>query len=72
MAIFKAVTAAICMLALTSIVALGADAEDQRHHAVSLIDTPKYPANYKHFDYVNPDAPKGGSLRLSAHTPCPS
>lgn len=26
----------------------------------------KYPADFKHFDYVNPDAPKGGSLKRSA------
>ncbi|WP_079854663.1 extracellular solute-binding protein [Pseudomonas aeruginosa] len=26
----------------------------------------KYPADFKHFDYVNPDAPKGGSLRRSS------
>ena len=37
----------------------------QRHHAVSLIDTPKYPADFKHFDYVNPDAPKGGLVRMA-------
>jgi microcin C transport system substrate-binding protein len=24
----------------------------------------KYPANFRHFDYVNPDAPKGGTLTL--------
>ena len=34
-------------------------------HAMTLYDeAPKYPANFKHFDYVNPDAPKGGVLRL--------
>ncbi len=26
---------------------------------------PKYPADFKHFDYVNPDAPRGGDLVLS-------
>ena len=26
---------------------------------------PKYPKDFKHFDYVNPDAPKGGTIRLS-------
>ncbi|HEY1029532.1 MAG TPA: extracellular solute-binding protein [Pseudomonas sp.] len=35
-------------------------------HAVTLYDEPpKYPANFKHFDYVNPDAPKGGIFRQS-------
>ena len=33
-------------------------------HALTLYDEPpKYPANFQHFDYVNPDAPKGGTLR---------
>lgn len=37
-------------------------------HAITLYDEPpKYPANFKHFDYVNPDAPKGGTLRLSGN-----
>ncbi|GGI17850.1 extracellular solute-binding protein [Oxalicibacterium faecigallinarum] len=34
-------------------------------HAFSLYDTPKYPAGFSHFDYVNPDAPKGGDLFLA-------
>jgi microcin C transport system substrate-binding protein len=33
--------------------------------AVALGYTPKYSANFNHFDYVNPDAPKGGELILS-------
>lgn len=33
-------------------------------HAVTLYnEPPKYPANFQHFDYVNPDAPKGGIFR---------
>ncbi|MBR1222119.1 ABC transporter substrate-binding protein [Bradyrhizobium sp. U87765 SZCCT0131] len=32
-------------------------------HALSLFDDIKYPADFKRFDYVNPDAPKGGSVR---------
>ena len=36
-----------------------------RHHALSLIGKPKYPADFKHFDYVNPDAPKGGLVRMA-------
>lgn len=33
-------------------------------HAVTLYDEPpKYPAGFKHFEYANPDAPKGGTLR---------
>ena len=33
-------------------------------HAVTLYDEPpKYPANFTHFEYTNPDAPKGGTFR---------
>ncbi|MCW5722794.1 MAG: ABC transporter substrate-binding protein [Devosia sp.] len=33
-------------------------------HADSLTEAPKYPQGFAHFDYVNPDAPKGGTVRL--------
>src|SRR5262249_29881449 len=32
-------------------------------YAVSLYGEPKYPADFKHFDYVNPNAPKGGTIK---------
>ena len=32
--------------------------------SVGLGYTPKYPVDFKHFDYVNPDAPKGGQVIL--------
>jgi microcin C transport system substrate-binding protein len=32
-------------------------------HALSLFGNIKYPADFKRFDYVNPDAPKGGVAR---------
>ena len=60
-------------LVLLGLAASAASAQDapqakdapQRHHAVSLIGAPKYPADFKHFDYVNPDAPKGGLVRMA-------
>ena len=33
--------------------------------SIGLGYTPKYPANFKHFDYVNPNAPKGGKIIMS-------
>ena len=33
-------------------------------HALSLFGDIKYPADFKHFDYVNPNAPKGGVARM--------
>ncbi|MGB0361206.1 MAG: ABC transporter substrate-binding protein, partial [Endozoicomonas sp.] len=32
-------------------------------HAISLYGTPKYPEDFQHFNYVNPDAPKGGTIK---------
>lgn len=35
-------------------------------HAMTLYnEAPKYPSNFTHFDYTNPQAPKGGTLRLA-------
>ncbi len=39
-----------------------AEAEDWRH-GLSLFDDLKYPPGFKQFDYVNPNAPKGGLVR---------
>jgi len=33
-------------------------------HAYATYGAPKYPRGFAHFDYVNPDAPKGGTLYL--------
>ena len=35
-------------------------------HALSLFGDIKYPEGFKHFDYVNPNAPQGGTVRQSA------
>jgi microcin C transport system substrate-binding protein len=37
-----------------------------KHHALSLIGKPAYGPDFKHFDWVNPDAPKGGRVREMA------
>lgn len=34
-------------------------------HGLSIYGDLKYGPDFKHFDYVNPDAPKGGTLRLA-------
>ncbi|MCH2095387.1 MAG: extracellular solute-binding protein [Rhodobacteraceae bacterium] len=37
-----------------------------RSHGYSFFGDLTYPADYKHFDYVNPNAPKGGEITVSA------
>ncbi len=44
-------------------------AADEWHHALSLVKPPKYGPDFKHFDWVNPDAPKGGSVTMSDSDP---
>jgi len=41
-------------------------AEQTWRHGLSLFGTLKYPAGFPHFDYVNPQAPKGGLVRQIA------
>jgi microcin C transport system substrate-binding protein len=35
-------------------------------HAIAMHGTPKYPAGFPHFDYVDPAAPKGGKFKVAA------
>jgi len=50
------------VLACMSLAALAAPT-----HALTVYgETPRYAESFRHFDYVNPDAPKGGTLRRSA------
>jgi len=37
-------------------------AEPNPAHAIAMHGAPKYPSDFTHFDYVNPDAPKGGAI----------
>ena len=39
--------------------------EPQYRHGVSFFGEFKYPPGFEHYDYVNPDAPKGGTLVLA-------
>ena len=41
-------------------------AVNKQHHALSLVGEPRFGPDFKHFDWVNPDAPKGGVVRLWA------
>jgi microcin C transport system substrate-binding protein len=53
------VALAFAMLGLAA-----APAAAEPRHGLSIFGDLKYPADFKHFDYVNPDAPKGGRISL--------
>src|SRR5438477_10992569 len=38
--------------------------EETESHGMSAFHDLKYPADFKHFDYINPNAPKGGVARM--------
>ena len=42
----------------------GGDFTGRWVHAFAAYGAPKYAEGFAHFDYVNPDAPKGGTLKL--------
>ena len=62
-------TFAIGAAALGSVLApVGKAAESPERHGISAFGDLKYQAGFKHFDYVNPSAPKGGVFSQVAPT----
>ncbi|MGH6814863.1 MAG: extracellular solute-binding protein [Hyphomicrobiaceae bacterium] len=58
------VVATFCLVLACAGPAIAADVEGQKkQHALSLVGAPGYGADFKHFDWINPDAPKGGTVR---------
>lgn len=38
-------------------------------HAIAMHGSPKYPSGFTHFEYANPQAPKGGRARMAVISP---
>ena len=53
-------------LASSAVPSAAQSGADEWRHALSLFGEVKYPAGFKHFDYVNPQAPKAGTVRMIA------
>lgn len=56
--------AAFVLAAALAAAALAAPAGAEPRHGLSAFGDLKYPPGFTHFDYVNPDAPKGGRLSM--------
>jgi microcin C transport system substrate-binding protein len=56
----------LLLIALGLALSSGAHATVTRSHGYAQFATLKYPAGFTHFDWLNPTAPKGGTLRLMA------
>jgi microcin C transport system substrate-binding protein len=63
-AVAPALGAATGLTATSPARAQAAASEPAWRHALSLFGDIKYPADFKRFDYINPDAPKGGVARM--------
>jgi microcin C transport system substrate-binding protein len=68
----------ICAIALSTAIAMGVAAGTQAvaqddgattSHAITIWGEPKYGPDFEHLDYVDPEAPKGGTVVLA--TPAP-
>jgi microcin C transport system substrate-binding protein len=59
-----AVRAMLATCTAIAVIVLGATPEvhAEPRHGLSIFGDLKYPAGFKHYDYVNPDAPKGGRI----------
>lgn len=53
-------------LVLASSSAVFADQPVQKTHAISMFGDVKYGPDFKHFEYANPNAQKGGTVRMAA------
>ncbi len=61
MGMLRALAALLLVLAVAGM----ARAEAGPVHGIAMHGAPALPPDYTHFPYANPDAPKGGSLRLA-------
>ena len=55
-----------CIAATSIVAALITPLQAAPQHGIAMHGDLKYPAGFPHFDYVNPDAPKGGSVTQAA------
>lgn len=58
--------AALSLLAPRPATPQAAGAKPSTAHGFSMYGDLKYPAGFPHFQYVNPEAPKGGDVKLAA------
>ncbi|MEL7389816.1 MAG: hypothetical protein AAFN76_08550 [Pseudomonadota bacterium] len=58
-------TLGLSIAALMTAMALAEEKDLIRSHGYSFFGDLKYPEDYSHFDYVNPDAPKGGEISIA-------
>ncbi len=62
----RAAVAMVSVLAASAAMPSASDPiEPDYRHGTAFLEDLRYPADFPHFDWVNPEAPKGGTLRLA-------
>src|SRR5512142_1164331 len=59
-------TTALCAALVAAAFPASAIVRGKPVHGLALYGEPKYGPDFKNFDYVNPNAPKGGTIKFSA------
>ncbi len=62
----RSILASPLALAVPALAQSGAQTAPRRLHALSLLGEPALPVGFSHFPWVNPAAPKGGEVALTA------
>ena len=57
----------IIFAVLTSIISLNKHAYSEKVHGIAMHGTPKYAGDFEYLDYVNPNAPKGGTVKFGSY-----
>lgn len=65
MFVYRLIILSIAAFSFMAIPTVNAD-DPAPAHGLAMHGDLKYSPDFKHFEYVNPDAPKGGTIRLSA------
>ncbi len=57
----------IIFAVLTTIISLNKHAYSEKVHGIAMHGTPKYAGDFEYLDYVNPNAPKGGTVKFGSY-----
>ncbi len=57
----------IFFVVLTSVISFNNHAYSEKVHGIAMHGIPKYASDFENLDYVNPNAPKGGSVKFGSY-----
>ena len=60
---FKILIFSLCLAIFT----ISFNSYAEKSHGIAMHGIPKYSKDFKHLDYVNPEAPKGGSIKFGSY-----